>query len=227
VFTEQQLEHIKYVARKKKGQGELSVYTGLFEFGVDYFFSSDFRSPQTEIIKYCAEECYRQHSGEMSVYDMINAWNFISTHLVEYQVGTWKLDLPFIQKIGQLVEPIKNKNGFRTIPIGVGWTDEDGFYHFVEKADWREVPRLLTLLLEAYYEDRLNPLFHYDFETKEFSDPAKSLAETAEDQFYFEYENIHPFVDGNGRSGKILYNYLLGRLDDPVMPPNFWGSSNP
>ncbi len=45
------------------------------------------------------------------------------------------------------------------------------------------------------------------------------------DQRYYEFETIHPFLDGNGRTGKILYNW--DSLDSPTMPPNFWNVSNP
>jgi hypothetical protein len=41
-------------------------------------------------------------------------------------------------------------------------------------------------------------------------------------EFYKEFEEIHPFVDGNGRVGDILYNYLSGTLDNPTLPPDFW-----
>ena len=43
------------------------------------------------------------------------------------------------------------------------------------------------------------------------------------EEAYKEFELIHPFVDGNGRTGKVIFNWLKGTLDRPVMPPNFFG----
>ena len=41
---------------------------------------------------------------------------------------------------------------------------------------------------------------------------------------YRAYEEIHPFEDGNGRSGKIILNWLNKSLSSPIFPPdNFWG----
>lgn len=47
------------------------------------------------------------------------------------------------------------------------------------------------------------------------------------DDFYLEFEMIHPFGDGNGRTGKILHNWLLGTLDKPVLVADYFGGGNP
>lgn len=40
-------------------------------------------------------------------------------------------------------------------------------------------------------------------------------------QFYQELMVIHPFQDGNGRLGAIVFNWLSGTLNRPVAPPLF------
>lgn len=66
------------------------------------------------------------------------------------------------------------------------------------KIDPRKVPRQLELLVDAQRD--LEP-----------------------DEWYREYEEIHPFGDGNGRSGSILWNWLCDTLHKPADPPDFWG----
>ena len=172
-----------------------------------------FTPEQLSIIRYCTDECIRQQSGMASVYNMINAWDWAAKQSQE-------IDVDFIDHLGRLVEPGKNIGGIRTTPISIGYE--------VREAD--RLPERLNTLIEAYYDGRLNPepIAREARINKSWKIYSKySKANIAEDIFYLEYEQIHPFNDGNGRTGKILYNYLRDSMDDPKMPPNFWGISNP
>jgi hypothetical protein len=224
MFSDVEFDFIKQAAKRTKNQGELAVAKWIIDLNGHWYGPWNWTDTKLKIIQFCAEECKRQHSGEMSVYDMISAWDFAIETSPPRRPYVKRLTLAFIEHIGSLVEPIDNIKGFRTIPIGV----TDGFGGWNEKAQWDRVPQLLTHLIESYYEGNLDPKKVWD-EVENGSGPIgfHNLSKRAEDQFYYEYENIHPFRDGNGRSGKILYNYLLGTLENPQMPPNFWGSSNP
>ena len=50
---------------------------------------------------------------------------------------------------------------------------------------------------------------------KELEDIRPAQALTAAAYFHAKFENIHPFADGNGRTGRLLMNYLLLLLDHP------------
>lgn len=45
--------------------------------------------------------------------------------------------------------------------------------------------------------------------------------EVAAEEFLRALLSIHPFTDGNGRVGFVLFNWLRGTLEDPVPLPEF------
>jgi Fic/DOC family protein len=65
------------------------------------------------------------------------------------------------------------------------------------KLDWHGVPAAMSDLVDA--QTVLTP-----------------------EEWFREFEHIHPFRDGNGRTGQIFYNLLNGTLDAPMWAPNYW-----
>lgn len=142
--------------------------------------------PWLPLIDYCAEECRRQQSGELSVSWMMQAWAQALDH-------SGPVTVRLIETLGRTIEPVKNAGGLRTVGVRVG-------YHICPDPD--EVPFLLDRLVET---TDLEP-----------------------GPWYREYEHIHPFRDGNGRTGKVLYNLLGGTLLTPQWPPDYFGGiANP
>ena len=67
--------------------------------------------------------------------------------------------------------------------------------------NWRDVPEAMERMLS--HSEFLSPL-----------------------RFYVEFELIHPFADGNGRVGAILYNWLNCTLDEPETPADVFNSEH-
>ncbi len=100
----------------------------------------------------------------------------------------------FIEKIhSELLENIDSRKGYRTTDVRV------------IKASFKSTPAPyvrsdMELLLKWFNENKskLHPL---------------ALASI----FHHKFEKIHPFMDGNGRTGRILLNYILSRNNYPPL----------
>lgn len=133
------------------------------------------------VVRWAAQECEWQGSGERSVPWMIDGWLYAR----RYRSG--RPTVATIVRIGALVEPRHNRLGLRTVGVRVGY-------------DVKMHPSLVPAALRALV-------------ASEGLSPA---------EWFRQYEEIHPFRDGNGRTGNILFNWLSGSLLAPAMPPNLW-----
>lgn len=141
-----------------------------------------FKDYMLAIVRFCAEECKRQRSGEESVAWMVNAYNYAAERFAVEQTVTEE----DILEMARMIEPERNASGYRTQACHFG------SYVFTP---WQNIARSITSLLEA--QDRLNPV-----------------------EFYTELEKVHPFADGNGRLGAILFNVKNGTFYKPEAAPD-------
>ncbi|MBU0635427.1 Fic family protein, partial [Candidatus Micrarchaeota archaeon] len=108
--------------------------------------------------------------------------------------STNKISHDFITRVhAELMENIDSRTGYRLHDVRVTKTNFKATPAPYVKTD-------MDLLLKWYFEnkDKLHPLV---------------LATI----FHHKFEKIHPFMDGNGRTGRMLFNYILLKNQ---YPPN-------
>ena len=147
---------------------------------------------QLRIVDFCARECALQGSGEMSVSWMVQAWIYAIRMHDRFTGRHEGFDMMFLERLCRTIEPVKNGGEHVWRRVPVTVRGTE-----VIGSDWRDIPRQLANLIDA--QRRLTPT-----------------------EFYRAFEEIHPCLDGNGRAGCILFQWLNGSLTNPVWPPNLW-----
>ncbi|MBS1991915.1 MAG: Fic family protein [Cyanobacteria bacterium SZAS LIN-3] len=92
-----------------------------------------FTDTQLAVVRFCAEECERQHSGPTSVSWMVNAYNYAATELAPLLAGGGKLELDHLRTLARLIEPVVNARGFRITPVRFGDGSVLSNHHQIER----------------------------------------------------------------------------------------------
>lgn len=124
---------------------------------------------------------------EIEIMDSFAAFNFAFSDKME-----WNL-----KSIRQIHKLLLN----RLDPVIAGnWKDEDNVAPGDDiTTDFKDVPKAMSNLMDWFYKEMKNEVYP----------PALAL------RFYCKFEKIHPFLDGNGRVGRILLNAILDKFDYP------------
>ena len=113
----------------------------------------------------------------------------------------------FIKEIGGMV--VKNTGSIYSTALGT-FDSTRGDYRLVNVhagartfANYSKVPGLMKVFVE---------------EINKLISEAKTFQQKVETAFYahFQFVSIHPFADGNGRTSRLIMNYILNYFDLPI-----------
>ncbi|MDR2839804.1 MAG: Fic family protein [Paludibacter sp.] len=127
--------------------------------------------------------------------------------LLEYAEKKQPVNLQFIQKIGGMV--VQNTGAQYNVAVGSFDSTKGDLRLLNVRAGSRSFPS------HSKVPDLLNKLIA---ETQKEMQTVKTFREKCELAFrlHFRFVSIHPFADGNGRTSRLLMNYILAYFNLPV-----------
>ena len=193
----QKLESLRSLFFRKKECGVIgSIAETALEkaFLVDFIYNSN-RIEGSKIPRNSVEDVIRGNvsNKKNKLNEVIN-----SVKAVNYVDNKFNFNKASLIKLHSILLKHEPTNmGIRKIPIIAGNT---------ECLDWKKIESELKKLFVWYndYKDKMYP-------------PELAF------KFYYKYERIHPFKDGNGRSGRLVMNKIL--KDNKYHPIIVWNSS--
>lgn len=130
------------------------------------------------------------------IYETINHKKAMLILFDKLQSNDLELTEQFIKNLNETInQDIKNTKGYRTVPVMIR-----GSEHIPPAPE--NVPNLMMYFIHNYNQTLEEDIFY-------------KIA-----RYHIEFENIHPFEDGNGRCGRLLINFELLKQDiAPIVIP--------
>lgn len=189
-YSDQLLHDVELLAIKLDNLLEAKDNTGpvLVEFAKEFIFNSNniegSRIPAEEV-KRIIETGDSRYANANEVKEVFN-----SIDAMEYIRSGFKFNIPSIKRLYYvLTRDLLMQNG---MPYPRGFKTE------------RNVVNNMETVPPALVEQRLSELLEYYRENRKREHPLKLAL-----FFHLKYEGIHPFLDGNGRTGRMVMNKIL------------------
>lgn len=147
-----------------------------------------FTKKQMNLIHFCAVEVDRQEDAPSRVYNMLNAWNEVAKDIRQGRSHRAICEMLTTEYVQYIALKTQPNRGVYRAGPVVINHRSVGPHH-------SEIRRLMAIVFSKEALTALTPL-----------------------QVYIEFEKIHPFSDGNGRVGLIIFNALNGSIETPLRP---------